>query len=196
MLKLYKTTIIASSLVAVVALTISIICEGWIFPHTMLIQNYAVGITCSLVVVIITTLLQYLHEHDRVFTTYCGALRTVVFHLSIAFQGYDEGCSYSRDFYQSRAKELSKAFEEVQEIHNTLCWFSPEKRLLQESVYMYCGQLWISFEQHRFDSPRVSLAALKKHPKFSGLVKACIEIFPDGLFKDYFEEEYKDLLRE
>lgn len=59
MVKLYKRTIIASIGAALFFFVVSVVCEFLKFEHFGFAQNYCIGITCSLVVVVITSWLQY-----------------------------------------------------------------------------------------------------------------------------------------
>lgn len=194
MLKLYKTTIVASTFTAFFACIISIMCECIQFPHALLVQNYAVGISCSLVVVIITTVLQYSHEHKRVFDAYCSSLRDLVFCISIAFPSSEDNEDPSNGFYNYLFEKLDSAFKLFEKNNRDLFWFSKNKKKLQEDVYMCYAHLWIDFERQRFESAKACIEALENHPKFIPLINACIAIFPDGLGKDSFEAEYKDIV--
>jgi len=194
MLKLYKTTIIASTFAALFACIISIMCECIQFPHALLVQNYAVGISCSLVVVIITTVLQYLYEHKRVFNAYCSSLRKLVFVISIAFPPSEDVEDPSNEFYNRFFEQLDAAFKRFEKNERELYWFSRKKKKQQEEVYMCYAHLWIDFERQRFESAKACIEALENHPKFIPLINACIAIFPDGLAKDSFEAEYKDIV--
>ena len=65
MLKLYKRTIIVSIWIFAIFLTSSIILKVLVRDNDTIsfLQNYIIGITCSILVVIITTLLQYKSEY-------------------------------------------------------------------------------------------------------------------------------------
>ena len=86
----YKRTIIASSGAALFFFAISVVCEMWHFEHYAFVQNYCIGIACSLVVVVITSQLQYKHEHNKLLAEYCTAVREMISVLGQAFCGYED----------------------------------------------------------------------------------------------------------
>ena len=90
MVKLCKRTVIASVGAALFFFAISVVCEMWHFEHYAFVQNYCIGIACSLVVVVITSQLQYKHEHNKLLAEYCTAVREMISVLGQAFCGYED----------------------------------------------------------------------------------------------------------
>lgn len=191
MLKLYKTTIIASTFAALISCTLSIVCEFFSFSHALLLQNYAVGISCSLIVVIITTVLQYLHEHKKVYNTYCNSLQRLLSVLSTVFH---IGESFDDKTYDYLFEIVDTALNTFEKNNQHLLWFSRKKQKLQETVLKCFLPLWISFEQPRFESKKACIVALEKHPKYVPLIKAAIDILPNDHDKNSIKEMYKDIL--
>ena len=77
MLKLYKRTIIVSIWIFIILLTSSVTLKI-LFPNNdtiSFLQNYIIGITCSILVVIITTFLQYKSEYEKVMSEFTSVLR-------------------------------------------------------------------------------------------------------------------------
>ena len=164
MLKLYKTTIIASTFAALISCTLSIVCEFFSFSHALLLQNYAVGISCSLIVVIITTVLQYLHEHKKVYNTYCNSLQRLLSVLSTVFH---IGESFDDKTYDYLFEIVDTALNTFEKNNQHLLWFSRKKQKLQETVLKCFLPLWISFEQPRFESKKPVLWLLKNTQSMS-----------------------------
>ena len=194
MLKLYKNTIIFCLFTMGLAIVISVLCEIFSKYNLLLIQNYAIGIACSLVVAIITTSLQYLHEHRRIFHDYCYALNDMVFKLSFAYYISEEDESNNADFFEKLAKDIDSSIECFDKLDLELQWFSSAKKRLQENVYMRQGKLCNTYKKQRLISKKNGVISLKGHENFIDLIQASISIFPDGLMKDLFEEDYKEIL--
>ena len=67
-------------------LTISVVLKIFIPENDTIsfIQNYIIGITCSILVVIITTFLQYKSEYERVMSEFTSILRQLILNLLVA----------------------------------------------------------------------------------------------------------------
>lgn len=111
MVNLYKNTIIASATAALLSIICAIICEIIIFPHNLLLQNFMVGIACSLLVVIITSILQYNHEHKCAFHDYSAALRKLILYLSFVYPDLEE--MQEEKYYNKFYNELDQSFESL-----------------------------------------------------------------------------------
>ena len=86
MLKLYKRTIIVSIWIFIILLTSSVTLKI-LFPNNdtiSFLQNYIIGITCSILVVIITTFLQYKSEYEKVMSEFTSVLRQAILNLTVA----------------------------------------------------------------------------------------------------------------
>lgn len=125
MLKLYKKTLIVCTICAVIGLSLSILCEILQFPHYTFIQNLFVGATCSLLIVIITTMLQYRSEHAKVFGEYSNGLRNLIFWLN-AIKCFSKN-SLNTQQYEHYYSELNKCFSKITRSSAELCWLVFQK---------------------------------------------------------------------
>ncbi len=85
-MKLYKSTLIISIFVLIICVLLSFYFE-FCTKRTQLISfsiNYLVGIACSIVVVIITTYLQFKFEQRKILSSLLSELRFLFFHLLMA----------------------------------------------------------------------------------------------------------------
>lgn len=191
MLKLYKRTIIISIVVTVIFVTISIICESKLFPYRAVVQNYAIGIACSLMVVIITTTLQYLHEHNKVFSDYKAGLRKLIFHLQFSFFEEEPDEKRSDSYYDLVYDNLGEAFKMFRKNEHELIWFSAYKKSQQEEITKHAGLIWIDYIRGDRREHKIALQNLINHPNFLPLMDSAISFLPDGFEKDMIISDRK-----
>lgn len=177
MVILYKRTIIASSVIAIVSVIGAIICEMIVFPHNLLLQNFMVGIACSLLVVIITTILQYNHEHRRVFSDYAASLRKLILHLSFVYPDLED--MHEENTYNKFYHELDQSFESLVNWDKQLDWFSVDKKKKQEKIRSLYTKMWIDFTKGFCKSKGSAVQELVLHPNYLQLVEATKDILND-----------------
>ena len=175
MVKLYKRTITASIVAAVVFFVISVICEFWNFNHYAFMQNYCVGIACSLVVVIITSLLQYKHEQSKLFAEYCTAVREMVSVLGQAFCGYEDS-QLGDKLCESLCNKIHAAFDTYDKCDKELIWFSKRKAKLQNAVLKNYRRLYIDFYADFYRSKRIAFVRLRFHKDYIPLVDSALAL--------------------
>ncbi len=177
MANLYKRTIIASAVAASLSIICAIICEKIFFPHNLLLQNFMVGVACSLLVVIITSILQYNHEHKRVFYDFSAALRKLILHLSLVYPDFEE--MQEEKYYNKFYNELDQAFEYLVNVDKQLCWFSLDKKKKQERIRSIYVQMWIAFTKGYCISKESAVRSLVKHTCYLPLINATKELLVD-----------------
>lgn len=106
-MKVYKTTLIISVIIFLLLAITSTILNFFNLPNRNWISffiNWSVGIGCSTVVVIVTTLIQYRIEQDRLINKCADCLRGLFFHNSLF------GSTFNGDFSRNEfnAKNLDK----------------------------------------------------------------------------------------
>lgn len=132
MLKLYKRTIIVSIWIFIILLTISVVLKIFIPENDTIsfIQNYIIGITCSILVVIITTFFQYKSEYERVMSEFTSILRQLILNLLVALS-YQE-----KDVDEWLCKEIIDKIKEdcdkLNQLNKSFCCFN--KKLYQKYV--------------------------------------------------------------
>lgn len=177
MVILYKRTIIASSLIAILSVIGSVICEVISFAHNVLLQNFMVGIACSLLVVIITTVLQYNHEHRRVFSDYTSLLRKLILHLSFVYPGFED--LHEENTYEKFYNELDQTFESLVNWDKQLDWFAIDKKKKQEKIRTLYTKMWIDFTEGFCNSKEAAVLALIRHSNYLQFVEAVKDILND-----------------
>lgn len=186
MLKLYKSTIIVSLAVTIITLATSILCEKFIFPHALFVQNYSIGLTCSLIVVIITAALQYQYEHERLWKEYRTSLRQLIFIVGLIYPVSDD--TLPGEFFDDLYSKAQKAFDNFRSINAELIWFSRKKAQKQEKVYDHFLSLWLDFHSPFFDS-KLSVLNLAHHKEFIPLIDSAADFLPDGYDKQDILQE-------
>ena len=186
MLKLYKRTIIATVIVAVLSLAVAVLCEVVVFPHCEFVQNFAMGLLCSLIVVIVTTLLQYFYEQKRVLADYSRALRWLVFRIGLVFGGID---NIGDEFFEEIHSELKYAFNQLGRHNSELIWFSPAKRVQQENIHKQYAKIWIDFITPFPPAYREAISAIVRHQSYVPLIDAAMDFLPDGFDKESLERD-------
>ena len=106
-MKVYKTTLIISVIIFLLLAITSTVLNFFNLPNRNWISfyiNWSVGIGCSTVVVIVTTLIQYKIEQDRLLNKCADCLRVLFFHNSLF------GSTFNGDFSRNEfnAKNLDK----------------------------------------------------------------------------------------
>ena len=94
-MKVYKTTLIISVIIFLLLAITSTVLNFFNLPNRNWISfyiNWSVGIGCSTVVVIVTTLIQYKIEQDRLLNKCADCLRVLFFHNSFFGSTFNDDC--------------------------------------------------------------------------------------------------------
>lgn len=175
MVKLYRRTIIASIGAALFLFAISVVCEMWHFEHYAFVQNYCIGIACSLVVVVITSQLQYKHEHNKLLAEYCTAVREIISVLGQAFCGYEDS-QISDKFCEMMCEKVKTALDAYEKTDKELIWFFKGKAKLQDTVLMNYRKIYIDFSEYYYKSKRKAFAGLRFHKSYIPLVDSALAL--------------------
>ena len=175
MVKLYKRTVIASVGAALFFFAISVVCEMWHFEHYAFVQNYCIGIACSLVVVVITSQLQYKHEHNKLLAEYCTAVREMISVLGQAFCGYEDS-QISDKFCEMMCEKVKVTLDAYEKIDKELIWFFKGKAKLQDAVRMNYRKIYIDFSEYYYKSKRKAFAGLRFHKSYIPLVDSALAL--------------------
>ncbi len=175
MIILYKRTIIASIGAASVFFALSVMCEFMQFPHYQFALNYFAGITCSLIVVIITSYLQFKHENNRALDEYSAALRIMISALATAFCGFEDG-QIKDKLCESVCYKIKESFDSFERCDKELVWFSIRKQKQQGLVYMSYQRLYCDFMGTFYRSKRDAFCKLRFHKEYIALIDSALEI--------------------
>lgn len=153
----------------------SVACEVGRFEHYAFVQNYCMGIACSLVVVVITSNLQYKYEQNKLFIEYCAALRGMISALGQAFCGYDDS-QISDKFCEMMCEKIRNVLVTCEKCDKELIWFSKRKAKLQETVRMNYTKIYIDFFEYFYKSKRAAFTGLRCRNSYIPLVDSALAL--------------------
>lgn len=129
-MKLYKNTLKISVVVFVLCVLLSIIFEFTCIANIQLIQfvnDYLIGIACSIIVVIITTFLQFKYEQKKALKSLLSEIQFFFFHIhlvELSLYPEEETPNKLWEYYYDKiydsAKKISKDVSSIE-------WFSKKK---------------------------------------------------------------------
>ena len=138
MLKLYRKTLIACVITAIVTFVIAIACKiigvFWLTGVFDFIANFMIGICCSSLVVILTTHLQINAEYSRLNSNFSSCIRRLSFRFSLSEIEPDTDEVLPEQYYAHIMSELNKSLDEVSIACAELCFFNKKKDDLLLSV--------------------------------------------------------------
>lgn len=124
-----QRTIVYSEWVLVLTVVLSIILQifkgdddGWL----QFLENYAIGTACSVVIVIIITITQFVSERNKVYLEYYYSLLNLIIHLELAFSQKTEKNERS---LKIMLDEVKKDLDKNCKLSCELFWFSQKKDL-------------------------------------------------------------------
>ena len=153
-MKVYKTTIIISVSIFLFLAITSTVLNFFNLPNRNWISffiNWSVGIGCSTVVVIVTTLIQYRIEQDRLINKCADCLRGLFFHNSFFGSLFNDDCirnDYTVNVLDKIENNWRKSIEEdngkLLEYLNQLEFLSKSNRKFLATILKTSYQLQIS----------------------------------------------------
>lgn len=183
MVKLYKSTIIASIGSALCFFVCSILCG----VNSAFAQNYFIGITCSLIVVVITSLLQYQYEQKKLQVAYFSAVREMISVLGNAFCGYEDN-QMNDELCEKLCKRVKDVLDLYEKANSALIWFSTKKTKQQSALYMNYSKIYVDFSKHYHRSKRAAFHALRFHQNYIPLVDCALAIVQDEIDRRSIED--------
>lgn len=187
MLKLYRSTIIASFVVATGALCTGLLCEWFRFPHWAFVQNLAIGLFCSLLVVIITSVLQYKHTQKKDFNEYARALWNLVSKMEEAY--LIEDCAFMDEFYEPIFKKVDDAFVRFDLYVDELVWFSPKKQKYTDLVSTYCNRIHMNYIHKTLQSDKDAVLYLSGNKDYIEMIDASILLLEGTTIGEMLQDE-------
>ena len=215
MINLYKNTIIICGFLAGMLYGLSLVLYN--YKDTILV-NYMIGIGSSLIVVIITTYIQYRREKERRISKIEDAIRDILFKMELIFvKGY---CDDYENDYSEIAKKLSiieklstddlylfprrnkSPYEELAKLTKRILLVSSasdnvEKRIVRivsKKYYIGLARKAMKISKYRFEKDMYlsSIERLKTIEKTRGSLT--IYESQEDRFKEYLRSNYHDQL--
>ena len=130
-----QRTIVYSEWVLVLTVVLSIILQifkgdddGWL----QFLENYAIGTACSVVIVIVITITQFVSERNTVFEEYYYSLLKLIIHLELAFSHKKEG---NEELLKHQLDEVKNDLDNNCSLSRKLFWFNRKK---QKQFFRVC----------------------------------------------------------
>ena len=118
----YQRVIVISTWIMIGGIISSIIISFYTgYRWITILGDYSIGITCSAIVLLVSTSLQFVGERDRIAYDYIRALRKAFLYLSDVINNRDH---YQGDDFSKAYTDLSALFEKcTQPSYTSLYWF-------------------------------------------------------------------------
>ena len=166
MLKSLVNIIKACIISFVVCVVLAVILDFFDFSH--LLQEFFIGSACSLIVVIISTIVQYKVEFKKLYTDYISAISRLIFTLSLISDFQEETPENIIDFsYES----LDKDFQRFNNSESALVFFTKNKTVKEFKLNNELNILYLRFAKECESHKKAVFAAYDKDLIISAIDK-------------------------
>lgn len=192
MLKLYKRTIIVSIWIFLILFVSSIILKI-VFPRDdtiSFLQNYIIGITCSILVVIITTFLQYKSEYEKAIAEITTVSRQLLLNLWVALS-YQEK-NVEEIYCENIIKNIKEDCDKLNQINKSFCCF--RKKIFNKYLELakIVLKLYLPLISNSDDSHYDMIKKNINYPIYIELAQKINGFIDDDLNKQIIDELIKD----
>jgi hypothetical protein len=178
-MKVYKTTLIISVIIFLLLAITSTVLNFFNLPNRNWISfyiNWSVGIGCSTVVVIVTTLIQYKIEQDRLLNKCADCLRVLFFHNSFFGSLFNDDCirnDYTANVLDKIENNWRKSIEtdneKLMEYLNQLEFISKSNQNILAAISKTSYQLQISsIAKEGCSNERIEEILKREYEKITG----------------------------
>lgn len=199
MMKLYKKTIIVTRVMLICFFILSVLCEFFEFAHEAIIQSYASGIACSLIVVIVTTYLQFKHEQARLLDEIASSLNSFFFHRYYAVNALLSNKVYADELWEHLYDEIETSIQEVSDKSRKMCFFNKE---MSSKVIELCGRMQLiqaDCLDVEYKSTKKTLEKIVYNDNIGRIEELALAIEKEGFYKENmirFSDRTKERLKE
>ena len=194
MLRLYKATIIVSACIGICALGVALLCECWQIPHGTLIQNLAIGLFCSLLVVVITSMLQFKYAQKDLVREYARALWHLANQIGMAYRAGDY--NFSDEFYKELFGRIDAAFERFNSYSNEIVWFSPQKQKSTKMICLYKNRMQNNYLRKCLKSDKEAVQSFSRNADYIAMLDSSIALFSGTKIGEILKAEMEFSLKE
>lgn len=155
---MYQRTIVYSLWVLVICFLLSIFLELFKGNNTFLgfVETYAIGIACSDVVVIVTSITQFKSERERMVREYYYSVFELVVYLYNLLECKEEG-------YLIETHDISLKFEKTESYIASMFWFDKTKQEKYSKVVGNILRIRINYFKHeKENASKISANFLEK----------------------------------
>lgn len=190
MLKLYKKIIVWSAIIMIGAIILSIISES--VGLSSLISNYAIGIACSLFVVILTTSLQFITEEKKLESKLLLETNQVLFYMQVIICGFQEG-GFNLGQIRIIYKAVEKYIIESAELAGEMSWFLPSKKKKCIELWLAIAHIEFLFVSNDILGQKEAIESLSNYDSFFALLDAAFNFHKNEQEKTKLLELRKEI---
>lgn len=150
-MKLYKTTLIWSIVVLCVFVILSFVFEFTFLSKINIISflsDYMIGVACSIVVVIITTFLQFKYEQRNLLNSILSDVRFFLFHFLLAAMSFDPKEEAPEALHNYHFDELYNGIKKISAQLSNIQWFSKKKGKIAVDLQKSAMLIMIDMTKH------------------------------------------------
>lgn len=200
MLKLYKKTITVATMLGIILFAGAYYVNCNVYDTAgSFVQNCLIGIACSFVVVVITTSLQYLNEHKKVFYEYKKNLRKLYINVyTLKTIDIDNAPMLGLNTY---IENIDQCFENLKKCAMDLCWFRPKYKRKYNNYFSEIFRLMMIFIRDQYDKPRkalIEISAFSAVEIMEKLIRECATdridmLFVENMLKERMKSQKKKI---
>ena len=161
-MKLYKNTLIISAIVFVFLIFLSCIFEFTCISDLKVISflnNYFIGAACSIVVVIITTFIQFKYEQRKALKSVLSDVQFFFFHYLLVIMALDPNEKTTDKQWEYYYGEVYNSVRKISSELSNIEWFSKKART-KRYFFLFCPcSIFYHFNSSK-NSPILCIASL------------------------------------
>lgn len=161
-MKLYKKTLVISYIIFFIVFAVSIIIEllNFNLKGLALLKDYSTGIACSIIVVIVTTYLQFKHEQEKKLSEISSKIGTFFFKYTILILSlYPEEQTREVEYKRYYDEFHDNTYEIVKELFE-ITWFSKRKNKLAQDLQTDFIRFYLDMSIGLDKPPKVAIESI------------------------------------
>lgn len=143
-MKLYKNTLIISILILVICVLLSVVFNFTCLSEIGIISfiaDYMIGTACSIVVVIVTTFLQFKYEQRKILNSVLSDIQFFFFHYLLVIVSLDPREKTSDKLWEYYYDETYKGIRKISSNLSSIEWFSQKKIKITANLHQAVLQM-------------------------------------------------------
>lgn len=166
-MKLYRNTLIISIIVFCVCIALSIVFEFTCiskFQVVSFLSDYMIGIACSIIVVIITTFLQFKYEQRKLLNSILSDVHFFFFHYWLIAVSIDPNEKTPDKLWEHYYDEVCDDLKKISSQLSTIQWFSKSKSKIADNLQKAVLHIRIRISEHA--NKKETLIRILHEPSF------------------------------
>lgn len=177
-LSAYQNNIVYSVFVFIICFVASLITHFASNQKSSLLENYLVGIACSIIVVLFTTIIQYSKEHSKLWKEY----DELVFQLLIQMALLTD--SKNKNMIEINYDRFVRAYDDFSNLGFSMYWFDLRKENLYLKISTELTRVFLIIEKSDLDV-KEKLKRIDKGDYYSVCLECMAQLSRDERFNKY-----------